>query len=113
MHELAITQALVNLALEEAAARQAEGIAALGVAIGALSHVDPEAVRFAFEAVVAGTPAAGARLQIDRPPGTAWCLDCSDEVTIARQGDSCPRCQGARLMVTGGDDLRLMWLEVL
>lgn len=112
MHELAITQALVASVAEEAASRGAARIGAVGIAIGALSHVDPGAVRFAFDSAALGTCAEGARLEIEEPPGTAWCVDCSQSVTIDRRGDPCPRCGGARLMVTGGEDLRLLWLEV-
>jgi len=80
--------------------------------IGALSHAEPEAMRFAFAACTPGTLAEGATLVIHRPPGTAWCMDCCDTVEIAQRFDPCPTCGGHKLQVTGGDELRVKELEV-
>ena len=44
--------------------------------IGALSHVDAHALRFAVDAAALGGPAEGAALEILEPEGTAYCLDC-------------------------------------
>lgn len=68
MHELAITQAIV----EQCAAR-CEGARVLRVVIeiGTLSAVQPEAVRFAFSLCTEGTLLEGAQLEIRTPPNEA------------------------------------------
>ena len=82
MHELAIATALIDLVREEAAAARASRVTRLVVEIGALSHVDVHALRFAVDAVALGGLAEGAALDILEPPGTAYCLDCETSVTI-------------------------------
>jgi len=113
MHELAIATALIDLVREEAAAARASRVTRLVVEIGVLSHVDLHALRFAVDAAARGGLAEGAALDILEPPGTAYCLDCEDSVTIRTRGEACPRCDGAKLLVQGGDEMRLKEMEVV
>ncbi|MCG8443603.1 MAG: hydrogenase maturation nickel metallochaperone HypA [Caulobacterales bacterium] len=99
--------------IEAEAQKQAfQAVRAVRLEIGALSHVEPEAMAFCFEAVTKGTIASGARLEILRPPGQAWCMDCERSVTVGARFDPCPDCGGHKLHVTGGDELRIKDLEV-
>ena len=47
-------------------------------------------------------------LEIERPKGEAWCLDCCRTVPMARYGDPCPICGGYRLTATGGTEMRVI-----
>ena len=49
------------------------------IRVGALSGVDPEALRFAFTAILPGTPAEGATVQIDPVAAVAYCPDCQQD----------------------------------
>ncbi|WP_457665126.1 hydrogenase maturation nickel metallochaperone HypA/HybF, partial [Thiolapillus sp.] len=71
-----------------------------------------EAMRFCFDAVMKGTLADGARLEIIELPGQAWCLQCARQVTVSQRFDACPECGGYQLQVTGGEELRIRELEV-
>jgi hydrogenase nickel incorporation protein HypA/HybF len=113
MHEVALAASLVDLVVEEATAAGAREVKRITLEIGALSHVAPQALRFAFDAATAGTPAAGAALDIVEPPGQAWCMDCSKTVEIAKRGDPCPVCAGSMLLVQGGEEMRLRDMEVV
>ncbi len=64
VHELAITQSVVDAVLEKLPERQ---ITVVSLAIGTLSGVEPDSVRFCFELVTAGTALDGAELRISRP----------------------------------------------
>ena len=112
MHELTLSQGIVELALEQAAANGARRVRRVRIAIGALSHVEPEAIDFSFDVVSRGTPAEGARLEIERPPGRAHCIPCDAEVAIASRDQPCPRCGTHRWVLAGGDELRVLELEV-
>ena len=57
--------------------------------------------------------AIAAALDILEPPGTAYYLDCETSVTIPARGAPCPRCEGAKLLVQGGDEMRLKEMEVV
>jgi hydrogenase nickel incorporation protein HypA/HybF len=112
MHELALCQGLMDLLVEQGRAHGFTEVRSVKLAIGALGHVDPEALAFCFDVVTAGTLAEGAVLQIERPDGTAHCVACEIDVTITSRLDACPRCGGAQLLVTGGQDMQLRELEV-
>ncbi len=112
MHELSLCEGVIQV-LEEAARRQGfERVKTVWLEIGALAGVELDAMRFGFEVVKKGTLADGARLEIIRRPGRAWCLPCGREVEISRRFDPCPCCGSHQLQVTGGEELNVKELEV-
>jgi len=113
MHEMSLAVALIDLVNEHAAAARADRVTRLVVEIGALSHVDAHALRFAIDAAAHGGPAEGATLEFLEPTGTAYCLDCEMSLSISSRGAPCPRCGGAKLLVQGGDEMRLKEMEVI
>ena len=112
MHELSLMQAVRELALEQARAHGATRIAAITLRIGSLAGVEPEALRFAHEVVMAGTVAAGARLLIEDVPATFCCEPCQQSF-VAEQGDClCPRCGAFSRRLLQGRELELASLEL-
>lgn len=107
MHEMSLTESLVELIENEREKQGFSRVHAVKVTVGALGHVEPDAVRFCFDAVSRGTIVEGARLDIRIVPGDAWCLDCAKAVRVADRMAVCPECGHQHLQVTGGDDLRL------
>jgi hydrogenase nickel incorporation protein HypA/HybF len=111
MHEMALAEGVLQI-VEDAARREGlRRVRAVWLEIGQLSSVEPEAMRFCFEAVARDSVAAGARLEIVATPGAAWCLECSERVTLAELGAACPRCGGYQLRVTDGTQMRVKELE--
>lgn len=112
MHEMALASGVIDV-IESARAQQAfTRVRRVVLEIGALSHVDPHALEFGFEATAKGTVAEGAALEIRTPAGTARCFDCESEVAIERRGDPCPNCGSHRLFVITGEDMTVKELEV-
>jgi hydrogenase nickel incorporation protein HypA/HybF len=112
MHEMALCESVLKILEEEAVKQRFDQVKSVWLEVGRLSHVEPEAMRFCFEAVTKGTLADGARLEILRPGGEAWCIDCGRAVAIDSRIDACPECGGYRLQVTGGEDMKIKELEV-
>lgn len=112
MHELALTEGILRILKTEAERQGFDTVRVVWLELGALSHADPEAMRFCFDAVTRGSLAEGARLEILRPPGKGWCMTCAVEIPVARRGDPCPHCGGHQIQVTEGDEMRLKELEV-
>lgn len=112
MHEMALCLSLLDLIRDQQRADGFSDVRRVVVELGRLGHVDPEALRFAFEAARGGTPARGAELDIRQIEGRAWCIDCRASVAVARRGDCCPLCGGQALVVERGEELRLKALEV-
>jgi hydrogenase nickel incorporation protein HypA/HybF len=112
MHEMALAENVVQIITEQAHARDFSRVTMVRLSIGAMSDVEPEAMAFCFDAATRGTPAEGARLEIDRPPGTGWCMECSQSVAVSARADPCPLCGGHKIQVTGGTEMRIAELEV-
>lgn len=108
MHELSIAEGILEIVERTARANDVKRVKTVRVSIGELAGVDVPSLEFAWESVRKGGPAAGARLEIERPEGRAWCLDCEDTVPLKRYGDPCPKCGGYKLAATGGTDMRVV-----
>ena len=67
-----------------------------------------DSTRFALQAIAPDTCLEGALIDIDEPPGQAWCLPCGETVTITQRGDACPVCGRYQLQATGGTELRVV-----
>lgn len=112
MHELSLAESLIESIEDEARKQGFAKVRRIWLEAGALSGVDPEALRFGFEVAAQHTCAEGAALEIHRPPGEAWCFACNRNVNIAEYYDGCPHCGGHQLQVTGGQQFQLKELEV-
>jgi len=112
MHEMSLAEGVREIVDETARSSGARRVVAVRMEIGKLAQVEIEALRFAFDAVMLGSLAAGARLDVVEAEGSAWCLPCGEAVPIARRGDACPRCASYQLQVTGGDRMRVMDIEI-
>ena len=112
MHEMSLCESVLQVLEQQAEVQQFRKVKTLWLEIGALSGVEVEALRFCFEAVVQGSLAEGARLEIVETPGQAWCLPCGGNVPVQQLYDECPVCGSHQLQVNGGRDMRIMELEV-
>lgn len=112
MHEMSLAGGILQLVEDSAKREGFVRVKSLRLEVGRLAGVELRALRFALEAIGPGTPLQGARLDIEEPPGTAWCMQCETTVTVADRLDDCPSCGGHRLHVTGGTELRVIEMQV-
>jgi hydrogenase nickel incorporation protein HypA/HybF len=112
MHEMSLAEGILQLVEDTARANAAAQVRAVLLEIGALSHVEEQALRFCFDAVTRGTLADGARLEVHTTPGRAWCMPCGEGVALARLGEPCPLCGGYQLQVTQGEEMKVKEIEV-
>ena len=113
MHEASLALRMVEILEEQARAQHFERVRRVFVEIGRLSHVEPEALRFGFEAASLGTIAEGAELTIEEPPGRAHCMDWEGDVEVGALGEPCPACGSHRWLLTAGDEMKVRELEVV
>lgn len=113
MHEMSLTEGVVRILEDQAALHGFAKVKTVWLEIGELSTAEPDSMLFCWMAVASGSSiASGAVLEIVRVPGQAWCMDCSEAITIAARTDPCPRCGGYKLTVTAGEEMRIKELEV-
>jgi hydrogenase nickel incorporation protein HypA/HybF len=113
MHEMSLTEGIIQILEDQAASQGFAKVKTVWLEIGELSTVDPDALRFCFEAIRTGSAVADqAVMEVIRLPGQAYCMDCQQTVRVAQRYDDCPSCGGQALQVTGGDEMRVKELEV-
>jgi hydrogenase nickel incorporation protein HypA/HybF len=112
LHELSITQNIVDLAIEHAGREGASRILSITLEIGTLSGVVAEAVEFAFDVCSKGTPAEGANLYIHRIAGRGRCLVCHAEAAIESLTHVCPHCGSLALATVQGQEMKFIELEI-
>jgi len=112
MHEMSLTEGVVDILVEEGRRQKFSRVKTVWLEIGALSGVEPQAMEFCFDVVARGTVAEGAKLEIVRPPGEGYCLDCETKVALAERFGACPDCGQHHVQMTGGDEMRVKELEV-
>ena len=86
MHELAITQDLVDLVAERTAGRQ---VVIVNVRIGKESGIVPDSMAFSFDVVTLETPLEGARLVIQEVDGDDLSLVSVELLRVDHWEESC------------------------
>jgi hydrogenase nickel incorporation protein HypA/HybF len=113
MHELSIASAVVDSILEFVVERSIRRVIAVRLAIGELSHVEEEQLRFCYLAITQETPIRDSALEIERVPAMVRCHHCDysgrpkyweDALSAAPVPTlQCPSCGGAVEPVEGTD----------
>jgi hydrogenase nickel incorporation protein HypA/HybF len=112
MHELSITQSMLDLVLEEAKKAGAGKVEKINLVIGEMSGIVDECVEFYFEFLSQDTIAHGATLSFKKTPTQARCRNCG-ELFIPKEFDwSCPSCQNSSAEIVAGNELYLESIEV-
>ena len=119
MHELAVTQAVLQIALEHAAQAGAQRIERIHIRVGDLAGIVGDSVQFYFDFVSRGTAAERAELVLERVPARFRCRACGAEYEplseeAGRPGLSwtCPACGELQPEVIGGRELLVESIEV-
>ncbi len=108
MHELAITQNIVEIALEYA---QGARVKRVTLEIGELTAILPDAIAFCFDPCTKGTALEGATLEIITKQGLARCRQCGAQVCLELPFGIC-ECGSMDLDVIQGQELQIKQLEM-
>lgn len=112
MHEMSLAEGVLQIMEDAAQAQAFRRVKGVWLEIGRLSSVEPEAMRFCFDAVTRGSLAEGARLEILEVPGEGQCLACGKRVPLAAVYDPCPECGEYPVQPVAGTEMRVKELEV-
>jgi hydrogenase nickel incorporation protein HypA/HybF len=112
MHELAITEEILRIALEHAEQAGAEQLTDIHITIGDLSSVVDDSVQFYFDFLSPGTIAEGAQLHFDRVRTRLRCRECGTEFEPEGMDWRCPNCQALGGEVIAGREFYIESIEV-
>ena len=112
MHELAITQSMLDLVLEEAEKAGAKEVGRINLVIGQMSGIVEECVQFYFDFLSKGTLAEGAFLSFTMTPTMARCRSCDRLFELKEFDWACPYCRGNNMEIVAGKELLVESIEV-
>ncbi len=112
MHELGITESIVNIALDKAKEAQASKITKINLVIGELSGFVPDCIQFYFDFLSKDSIAEEATLQFESAPAQYRCRNCSATFRPDNSEWVCPKCHSQSLEIAGGRELYIESIEV-
>jgi hydrogenase nickel incorporation protein HypA/HybF len=112
MHELSVTENLLEITLRHASSAGANRVTDLNLVIGELSSIIDDSVQFYWDIISEKTIAVGAKLHFIRVPIELECQDCGNRYNPAESDFACPNCQGERVLVVAGEEFYLDSISV-
>jgi hydrogenase nickel incorporation protein HypA/HybF len=112
MHELSVTESLLEIALKHAQNAGAKRITALHLVIGQLASIVDDSVQFYWDFVAKDTLAEGAALTFRRISTEFQCLDCQKRYAPDGNVLACPQCGSTRIKIMAGEEFFLEAIDV-
>ena len=112
MHELSVTQSLLNIAVQHAEKAGATRVNDLNIVIGDLASLVDESVQFYWEIVAKGTISEAAKLNFRRVPAELQCLDCLEKYHPTDRELACPACNSVHTKIIAGEEFSLESIDV-
>lgn len=112
MHELAVTQSILKIALDHAEKAHANRVTDLNIVMGELSSMVDDSIQFYWDIIAKDTIAENAVLHFRRVPVEFQCLSCSGKYHPTDGEMICPTCGGAGAKIIAGEEFLLESIDV-
>jgi hydrogenase nickel incorporation protein HypA/HybF len=112
MHELPITQSILDISLKHAQQAGAQRINSIYIVIGQLNSAVDDSIQFYWDIYSKGTIAEGAVLHFERVPAEITCLNCAEIFAFGSETYACPKCGSQKIKITKGEELRVDSIDV-
>jgi len=113
VHEMAIAQNILDIAIAAAERGGAQRITRVNVVAGEMRAVVPPQLAFCFGIAAENTIASGAELNLEIVPVRGKCRSCGEDFAIKDFSYICTGCGGSDIEITGGTELRIRDIEVV
>lgn len=107
MHEASIAQTICNEVAAEKKERKLGAIRSIAIRIGALSDVDPESLRFAFDQLKRDTEFSETELVVTLVPVEIRCESCKNVSALSVPRFVCPSCASTNVKMLKGEELAI------
>ncbi len=112
MHELAVTQSILDISLRHAKEAGAKQITGINLVIGEFASIVDDSVQFYWDILADGTLAQGAQLHFERIRGEMTCAKCENSFHPKDTDFVCPNCESRSVRITKGDEFRVDSIDV-
>jgi hydrogenase nickel incorporation protein HypA/HybF len=112
MHEMGIASSILEGVEAELGRRPGMRAVKVGVRIGELAAVDPDALSFAFEALTLDTNFAALKIDVEYVKPRGRCRECNRDFEVQNYELFCPACGSLNTERISGDELEFKYLEI-
>ena len=112
MHELAVTESLLNTACDYAIKNNAQRVISLSIIIGELSSIIGDSVQFYWDIISENTICEKSTLVFNKIPAKFICQSCGEEFEINGDLIPCPACGRMDLRTIQGDEFLLESIDI-
>jgi len=112
MHELSLAENVLQIAEHRRRQASAQQVLRIELEIGELSAVEPEALRFAMDALLPNSTAVGAHISYHLVAGQARCRQCQQQFKLDFLYDGCPACDCFDKDILAGEELLVKSIRV-
>jgi len=112
MHELSVTENILEIALTHANASSATKVTDIYLVIGQLSSIVDDSVQFYWNYISEDTICSGARLHFTRIPAKFRCMDCEIEFEMPNELTACPNCGSMLNTIISGEEFYIDSIEI-
>jgi hydrogenase nickel incorporation protein HypA/HybF len=112
MHELSITQNIIDIVVQHATRAGAQRVMVINLVVGELTGFLDDSIQFYFDMLSPDTLAAGARLVIQRVRTRVRCRACSTEFEPQEVNWACPSCAAVGGDILHGREFQVASIEI-
>lgn len=112
MHELAITENILEIVISHAKKAKAKQISTIYIVIGQFSSVVDDSVQFYWDIISDGTIAQGAKLEFKRIPAILSCNQCGQQFSPTGEDFECPKCKESQITILQGNEFFLEAIDI-
>lgn len=112
MHELAVTQSILDIVLDHARKAGATKVTKIYLVIGDLSSIVDDSVQFYWKIIAKDTLAEQAELAFQRVTATLKCLECQTIYQLDGQVVFCPSCGSSRIEILTGEEFYIEAIDI-
>jgi hydrogenase nickel incorporation protein HypA/HybF len=109
MHELSVTQSVLDIAVKNAGTRK---IKQVNLVVGQFSSIVDDSVQFYWGMISQGTAAEGSLLHFERIPGEMTCQNCGYVFRPPDDTFDCPSCSSPFVKITKGEEFQVDSIDV-
>ncbi|HKG52825.1 MAG TPA: hydrogenase maturation nickel metallochaperone HypA [Anaerolineales bacterium] len=109
MHELSVTQSVLDITIKNAGTRK---IKQINLVIGQFSSIVDDSVQFYWDIISKDTSAEGSLLHFERIPGEMTCQNCGCVFGPTDETFDCPSCSSPFVKITKGEEFQVDSIDV-
>ena len=112
MHELSVTESILEIVLKHAQDADAHQVTHIYLVIGQLASIVDDLVQFYWEMIARDSIAEHASLHFRRIPAEYQCLSCGQKFSPDGDHGLCPECESAQIKIIAGEEFYIEAIDI-